>query len=187
MAVSGKGPRKARGSGKEVSIDAGRELALLVLCHLDACAPEQRAQEVRLLWAWAEGSDSERAGSSRPLAPGEPEPELSAGGQLARLYAQAEARAGAEQLVEAWIDQASEVDALIEEISQRWRLARMDVTDRNAIRLATLELKGDRSAKRPIVADAVRLASRYGGERSARFVNGLVESLAKHLRPDAST
>ena len=34
-----------------------------------------------------------------------------------------------------------------------------------------------------IVAEAVRLASRYGSERSAPFVNGVAEALAKRLRP----
>jgi N utilization substance protein B len=34
-----------------------------------------------------------------------------------------------------------------------------------------------------VVAEAVRLASRYGSERSAAFVNGLVVALASRLRP----
>lgn len=186
MAATGKGSRKGRGPAGEPSIHAGRELALLVLCHLDACAPDKREEAVTLLWEWAQRAPSEAAASTRPPAPGQEEPEFSAGGQLARLYGQEPARVWAQDLVSTWIQESDAVDARIEEISQRWRLARMDVTDRNAIRLATVELSQDASPKRSIVADAVRLASRYGGERSARFVNGLVESIAKQLRPEQS-
>lgn len=186
MASQSKGPRRGRGSGSDAVIHAGRELALLVLCHLDACPQDQREQAVQLVWEWAAGSPQESAGSCTPPAPGQDEPEFSAGGQLARLYAQPPARDWAVLLIKRWTEQASEVDALIEQLSERWRLARMDVTDRNVIRLATLELMVADDTKPKIVADAVRLASRYGAERSARFVNGLVESVAKHLRP-AST
>lgn len=186
MASHSKGPRRGRGSGADTTVHAGRELALMVLCHLDAYPVEQRSEAAALVWEWASGSPTEAAGSSAPLAPGQDEPEFSAGGQLARLYAQPEAKGWAVDLIERWIAQATEVDALIEQLSQRWRLARMDVTDRNVIRLATLELMSDEETKPKIVADAVRLASRYGAERSARFVNGLVESVAKHLRPASS-
>lgn len=182
MSSSSKGPRRTRSSGGERTIDPGRELALLVLCHLDAHPPQERAQAAELLWEWAQSAPEERAASPNPLAPGQEEPELSAGGQLARLYAQPKAREGGQRWVKAWIEDLEQVDALIEEVSQRWRLARMEVTDRNVIRLATLELQDPSVSKPAIVADAVRLASRYGAERSARFVNGLVESIAKKIR-----
>ena len=80
------------------------------------------------------------------------------------------------------LEHSAEVDAVIEKTSERWRLARMDVTDRNCMRLATVELMRTKGNKRAIVGDAVRLASRYGSERSARFVNGVVEAIARVLR-----
>lgn len=187
MASSGKGPRRPRQSGGEPSIEGGRELTLLVLCHLDAVAHEERSEALGLVWDWASNAPTESAASTRPPLPGQSEPEFSAGGQLARLYAQEEFRSRAESLTQAWLDQGPQVDTLIDEISERWRLARMDVTDRNVIRLATLELKEGQRPKPEIVADAVRLASRYGAERSARFVNGLVESVAKHFANSSAT
>ena len=60
----------------------------------------------------------------------------------------------------------------------------MDRVDRNVIRLAAGELKcSETSTPRGVViAEAVRLASRYGSDHSAPFVNGLVESLARYFR-----
>ena len=175
-----KGQRKGRAPA--VTIAPGRELALLALCHLDQCAPTARQDALDLFWKSAAQSEPEPAGSDRPPPIGESEPERSASGQVARLITIESAKSFAEDILARWLQDPNRIDEVIEATSERWRLARMDVTDRNAIRLATLELDRPEGSKRAIVADAVRLASRYGSERSARFVNGLVESLAKRLR-----
>jgi N utilization substance protein B len=60
----------------------------------------------------------------------------------------------------------------------------MDRVDRNVVRMATAELLLRTAVPRAaILSEAVRLAGRYGSDRSASFVNGLVEALAKRLRP----
>ncbi|MFO0633837.1 MAG: transcription antitermination factor NusB [Nannocystaceae bacterium] len=103
---------------------------------------------------------------------------------FAALAGDAQAREFAEALVALWREHHVEVDRLIEETSRNWRLSRMDRVDRNIVRLATTELLARTDVPRAaVLAEAVRLASRYGSERSAAFVNGLVEALAKRLRP----
>lgn len=176
--------RKAKGPG---TIAAGRELSLLALCHLDALEKPEREAALELLWEQASLAPPEEPGRDRPLPIGEKEVDRSASGQLARLVASSEAVDLAKKILELWGQHSEAVDQQIEDISQRWRVARMDVTDRNVIRLATIELKYTPANKRAIVGDAVRLASRYGSERSARFVNGVVESLAKALRGESPT
>ena len=60
----------------------------------------------------------------------------------------------------------------------------MDRVDRNVLRLAVAELLSSPDVPRNvIISEAVRLAGRYGSERSTAFVNGLVETLARTLRP----
>lgn len=79
----------------------------------------------------------------------------------------------------------SSIDALIEEASHRWKLARMPAVDRALLRMATYEL-----AHRPdvpagaIISEAVELAASYSTESSSRFVNGVLARLASDLRPD---
>lgn len=144
----------------------GRELALGVLCHLESYPRqewESAAQAVLFNPPRGDGPEEEAfAGATKDPA----------------------TRAFAQELIAAYISRATDVDAHIEQTSARWRLARMDQVDRNVIRLAATELIAVQDTPRAVViAEAVRLASRYGSERSAPFVNGLVEALAKRLRP----
>ena len=159
-----------RHSGARPSRAGGRDLALWNLCHLDAHEADQRAESHALFW--------------REL------PQLEAGDAFAgdiatecqQWLADSSACNFARRLVEGWIERALELDARIEAQSQRWRLARMDVVDRNILRLAATELLAERTPRAVVVAESVRLAARYGSERSPAFVNGIAESLAKYFR-----
>jgi N utilization substance protein B len=141
----------------------GRELALLALCHLESYSSEERTEALELLW------DS---------PPHDPDSDLAA------LIAAAPVRAFADRLLGHLTRRLEELDETIETVSRTWRLERMDRIDRNVMRLAAAELAHDPETPRAVVlAEAVRLAARYGSDRSARFVNGLVEALAQRLRP----
>jgi transcription antitermination protein NusB len=148
----------------------GRELALAVLCHLESYAPAERAEARGLVW------------DSPPFGDAEGED------AFAVLAADSAARRFGEALVDHVLGHWSEIDEAIEQTSRRWRLARMDRVDRNVIRLAAAELLATPDTPRGVVlAEAVRLAGRYGSERSVRFVNGLVEALATRLRPSGAS
>ena len=98
------------------------------------------------------------------------------------------ARGFGARLVRAYLDDARGVDDLIETCSKSWRIARMDRVDRNILRLVAVELRTVPKTPRAVVlAEAVRLAARYGSERSASFVNGLADTLARSLTRDEPT
>jgi N utilization substance protein B len=143
----------------------GRELALAVACHLESYAPDERAQAVPVVLDDPPHGDAEGEDA------------------FAQLTAQPDARTFAEALVGDLLERWADVDALIEATSSRWRLERMDRVDRNVLRLAVIELGRADPPRGVVIAEAVRLAQRYGSERSVRFVNGLAESLAQRLRP----
>lgn len=144
----------------------GRELALLALCHLESYREPERAQALEIFWNHA---PSETGDDGAELRAWLADPTIT--GFARRLLAPALAR-------------AAEVDAAIEATSRTWRLARMDRVDRNLLRLVGAEMLALPDTPRAvIVAEAVRLASRYGSDRSAPFVNGVAEALAKRLRP----
>lgn len=85
----------------------------------------------------------------------------------------------AERLVRAFAERKGAIDAELVETVQGWTFGQMAQTDLNVLRLALAEF--DLGETPPIVAIemAVRLAKRFGGEGSGRFVNGV---LAKALR-----
>lgn len=147
----------------------GRELALWILCHLESHVGAER-EAVELFWREQPALDP----SDAFLAP--------AAAELEALFSDRVGQRWARRLVDAYLDEAEAIDAQIEAASDRWRLARMDQVDRNLLRLCAVELRGDSTPRNVAVAEAVRLAARYGSERSASFVNGLAEALARSLR-----
>ncbi|NVB42184.1 transcription antitermination protein NusB [Pseudenhygromyxa sp. WMMC2535] len=176
--MSGKG--QARGKGKVAGVAMGRargrELALWLLCHLDdsrngRLEPEDELRR-RLELFWRE----------QPAFPADDDFLVGVAEELAEIIRDSEAQRWAKRLVEAFLSAAASFDAAIEGASARWRLARMDRVDRNVLRLAAVELAKLSTPRGVVVSEAVRLAARYGSERSPAFVNGLVEALARSLR-----
>ena len=76
------------------------------------------------------------------------------------------------------------IDELIGAHAIDWSLERMPAVDRNILRLAVFELleRPDVPAS-AVLSEAVDLAARFGTDESARFVNGLLASVARAVRP----
>lgn len=90
-----------------------------------------------------------------------------------------DARAFAEAMVKDLVGALPRVDEAIRKASANWRLERMPRVDRNVVRIGAFELLERPSTPRPVVIDeAVELAKRFGGDDSARFVNGILERIA---------
>ena len=91
-----------------------------------------------------------------------------------------EALAYAHRLVEGAAQHLGEIDELIREQAEHWRLERMSVVDRNVLRLAVFELLYEPDVPKLVVLDeAIELAKRFGSEQSGRFVNGLLDGLLR--------
>lgn len=90
-------------------------------------------------------------------------------------------RAG--RIVSGVLERLEDLDAAIEEVSERWSVARMPLVDRNILRIGVYELAHEPDTPSAVVmSEAVRLAQTYSTERSASFVNGVLAALAKSIR-----
>ncbi len=90
-----------------------------------------------------------------------------------------EARAFADVLVREVMASIRRIDEAVQHASINWRLARMPRVDRNVVRIGAFELLVRRDVPRAVAIDeAVELAKRFGGDDSAKFVNGLLERVA---------
>lgn len=85
----------------------------------------------------------------------------------------------AERLVAVLVDRKAAIDADLTALLQGWTFGQMAQTDLNVLRLAMAEFALAETPPEVAIEMAVRLARRYGGEDSGRFVNGV---LAKALR-----
>ncbi|MCL6622573.1 MAG: transcription antitermination factor NusB [Syntrophobacterales bacterium] len=75
-----------------------------------------------------------------------------------------------------------ELDALIRQVSQHWRLERMSLVDRNLLRLAIYEMKYHPEVPvKVVINEAVELAKRYGSEDSFAFINGILDRVRQEL------
>lgn len=87
-----------------------------------------------------------------------------------------------EKLVQGVADHQEELDRLIRQHSEHWRLERMAAVDRNLLRLALYELLHHPEVPAKVVInEAVDLAKRYGSEDSGSFVNGILDRVRQSV------
>ncbi len=87
----------------------------------------------------------------------------------------------AERLVHGVAREKSSLDSAIQGISNRWRLARMALVDRNLLRLGAFELTAlkDEVPRKVAINEAVELAKRFGSAESKAFVNGILDRVGR--------
>jgi N utilization substance protein B len=90
-----------------------------------------------------------------------------------------EERKLASQIVAVVIRDGAEIDRDLSAVTTNWRLERLGVIERTVLRLAAAELRRGETPPKVVIQEAVRLAERYGSEQSARFVNGIIDALAR--------
>ena len=84
-------------------------------------------------------------------------------------------------LVRTVIDHGKVLDVELAEVTTNWRLDRLGVIDRCVLRLAAAELHRGETPPRVVIQEAVHLAERYGTVKSAKFVNGVLDALARRM------
>jgi N utilization substance protein B len=89
-------------------------------------------------------------------------------------------------LVEGVTANKARIDELISEHAEGWTLARMPAVDRAVLRLGVYELLWEADVDDPVaINEAVELAKELSTDDSPRFVNGVLDSIARiavHLR-----
>ncbi|HKK08410.1 MAG TPA: transcription antitermination factor NusB [Gemmatimonadota bacterium] len=70
------------------------------------------------------------------------------------------------------------VDEVLRERMPNWRLERLAAIDRNILRIGAAELLYvDDVPGKVAIHEAIRLAEKYGGKESPRFVNGVLDAV----------
>ncbi|MFW5959663.1 MAG: transcription antitermination factor NusB [Chitinivibrionales bacterium] len=87
-----------------------------------------------------------------------------------------------EFLVQKVTEVLSVIDDLLQKQTENWELKRLSTMDRNTLRLATAELMFSKEIPYKVVIDeALELAKKYSTEKSAKFVNGVIDSIYRYL------
>ena len=93
-----------------------------------------------------------------------------------------ETRGFAEDLYRIATSRQPEIDGLIEQHSQNWRLERMPVVDRNLLRAGIAELLGYPMTPAAIVInETLEVGRRYAAPESIHFLNGVLDAVARDI------
>ena len=97
-----------------------------------------------------------------------------------------EALAFAQELVQGIGSARPDVDATLRRTIRGWSFDQMAQTDLNVLRLATFEMMYTPEPHPPVIESAVRIARKFGGDDSGRFVNGVLAGLSRSLNEKAA-
>lgn len=92
-----------------------------------------------------------------------------------------EERAFAQALIQLIDADRKTMDAELSEVTTNWRLERLGHIERCVLRLGAAELTQGGTPPRVVIQECVRLAERFGSGQSARFVNGVLDALARRM------
>jgi transcription antitermination protein NusB len=84
-----------------------------------------------------------------------------------------------EELARGTVQQSAEIDKVIEERAQNWRLERMAVVDRNILRLAIFEMRQNTVPPAVIIDEALELARQFCNDESIPFINGVLDAIRR--------
>jgi N utilization substance protein B len=88
----------------------------------------------------------------------------------------------ARELFQGTVSRINQVDQMVREHAENWRLDRMAAVDRSILRLAVYELLHCPTTPPPVVInEALEIARRFSGQDSVQFVNGILDSIRKSL------
>jgi N utilization substance protein B len=78
------------------------------------------------------------------------------------------------------IEKMPEIDEMITNQAENWRVSRMAVVDRNLIRMSIYEfLHENETPKLVIIDEAIEIAKKFGTLKSSQFINGILDGILK--------
>jgi N utilization substance protein B len=94
-------------------------------------------------------------------------------------------RSYAVRLLQTVVENVELIDASLKEALTRWDLKRLAVIDRCVLRIGVAELLFESEVPARVILDeAIEIAKRYGSVESGRFVNGVLDHVARQSRSE---
>ena len=85
-----------------------------------------------------------------------------------------------QELVEGVIRHQAEIDALLSQLSQSWKIERMFAVDRVVLRMGSYEILFGNVPAPIAIDEAIEITKTYGDEHSPAFVNALLDQVKKY-------
>ena len=98
-----------------------------------------------------------------------------------------ELRRRADELVDLVLASKEAIDATLAAVVDNYSPERIDPVDRAILRLATHEILHAATPPKVAINEAIELAKRFGTSDSRRFVNGVLDRIAKQAGGDSES
>ena len=83
------------------------------------------------------------------------------------------------------VEKLPQIDELLNEASDGWKVSRMGKADLTILRLAVYEMQYDEDVPVGVaVNEAVELSKKFGGDESPAFINGVLGKIGKTGKPE---
>jgi len=92
------------------------------------------------------------------------------------------AQSFARELVAGTIRRAPDIDPLIERQSEKWKLERMAMVERNILRVAIYEFMEMETPKNVVINEALEIARRFAAPDAVSFINGILDAVCTNLQ-----
>jgi N utilization substance protein B len=80
-----------------------------------------------------------------------------------------------------------EIDKLIKERAENWRISRMAVVDRNILRLAIYEFLYEPDTPKTVaINEALEIARRFSTFEATQFINGILDAIKRDMESNQS-
>jgi N utilization substance protein B len=108
--------------------------------------------------------------------------ELESGDESKKTDAAGSVRSFAEELVTGVFSYRDELDTMIVEASENWRIERMSIIDRNVLRIALYEMLHHMEIPPKVsLNEAIDLGKTFGSPDSGAFINGILDHLLQEV------
>jgi N utilization substance protein B len=88
---------------------------------------------------------------------------------------------GSEELARTVVERQDQIDRVIAEAAEHWRIERMGRLERVILRLAVVELLDPAVPPKTAIDEALWLTHRFAGGAAVPFVNGVLDRIARML------
>lgn len=106
---------------------------------------------------------------------------------LSQQQASDKERSYARALVMGYWGMKEEIDRRISDASTKWDISRISPVERNAMRVAVLEMLGVDVPAKVAIDEAIDVGRAFGGKDSPRFVNGVLDGVLRKIEEETGT
>ena len=86
----------------------------------------------------------------------------------------------ATRILHGTVNHIAEIDDMIQNQAENWRISRMSTVDRNIIRMSIYEFLHETDTPKLVIIDeAIEIAKRFGTQKSPQFINGILDGILK--------